>query len=245
MCLILILRRDDGAIILGANRDEYYDRPTEMPYVRLQHPRVLAGRDLRAGGTWLAVNEHGLVSAVTNRHDAEPKPGRPSRGLLPMVACRYETAAEAVDVLDMHLSAARYNGFNLLVADSENAFILQAPSETVSISRLDPGVHAVGNLGWDESTDPRVARAVRETEARLQGQRKTDPAGRVRAIEEVCRLHENTGAAMCVHLGEAGTVSSTVLRLNEDGRLTHYLHAAGPPCREPYLPVERNLMGED
>ena len=89
MCTLVILRDVVAGypLVLGANRDEYRDRPWEPPR---REGEVLAPRDLRAGGTWLAVHRRGLLVAVTNRADLPYDPSRPSRGLLAAIAvwCR-------------------------------------------------------------------------------------------------------------------------------------------------------------
>ncbi|MGH7783160.1 MAG: NRDE family protein, partial [Candidatus Binatia bacterium] len=52
---------------MAANRDEHYDRPSAAPAILCHDPVILAGRDLRAGGTWLGINQHGLVIGILNR----------------------------------------------------------------------------------------------------------------------------------------------------------------------------------
>jgi uncharacterized protein with NRDE domain len=58
---------DDYPLVVAANRDEHYDRPAAPPALLNADPAILAGRDLRAGGTWLGVNEHGLLAGILNR----------------------------------------------------------------------------------------------------------------------------------------------------------------------------------
>ena len=84
MCTLLVGvdRPRAGMLMLGANRDESLARPSMPPHVIVRQPRIVAGRDSRAGGTWLGVNEHGVLVAVTNRRKTNvPMPAR-SRGLL-------------------------------------------------------------------------------------------------------------------------------------------------------------------
>lgn len=75
-----------GPAVVAANRDEYYDRPSAPPSE--VEPGIVAGRDLRAGGTWLGVNRHGLFVALTNRRRPEKRPDSLSRGLLALEALR-------------------------------------------------------------------------------------------------------------------------------------------------------------
>ncbi|MGH7927508.1 MAG: NRDE family protein, partial [Candidatus Binatia bacterium] len=58
---------DGYPLLVAANRDERYDRPAMPPGLIAANPRIMAGKDLRAGGTWLGVNEHGLLVGILNR----------------------------------------------------------------------------------------------------------------------------------------------------------------------------------
>jgi len=85
MCLIIFLydKHPDYRLILAANRDEFYDRPTSPLAFWDDTPAVLAGRDLKGKGTWLGIAKNGRIAAITNfREPALFKPNAPSRGLL-------------------------------------------------------------------------------------------------------------------------------------------------------------------
>src|SRR6266700_1366731 len=85
MCLIVFAWRTHPRhrLILAANRDEYFGRPTAPATFWHDHPGVLAGRDLEAGGTWLGITPQGRFAALTNyRNPADQKTGAPSRGAL-------------------------------------------------------------------------------------------------------------------------------------------------------------------
>ena len=97
MCLLSIFHRTlPGApLLVAANREEFFDRPFLPPHIEGRGARFLAGVDIRAGGTWLGVNEHRVVAAVTNRAKTSP-PERPrSRGLLCRDLLECATAQEA------------------------------------------------------------------------------------------------------------------------------------------------------
>src|SRR5262249_35199540 len=121
MCILMVIHRGVPGypIVVAANRDEYYDRPTQGPCQLASTPAVWGGRDAQAGGTWLGINAHGLVIGLTNRRireDQENDPQRRSRGLLCLEALHCSTAAEAADLL-LSESPERYNPFNLLMMD--------------------------------------------------------------------------------------------------------------------------------
>ena len=85
MCVLALLL-EPGRILVAANRDEAFDRPSAPPAE--VEPGVVAGRDLRADGTWLGYNQHGLFVALTNRASPASTPDTPSRGLLAREALR-------------------------------------------------------------------------------------------------------------------------------------------------------------
>lgn len=124
MCLILIAHRahPDYRLVVGANRDEHYGRPTAPAAFWPDAPEVLAGRDLEARGTWLGVTRGLRFAAVTNFRDpTAARTGARSRGELTR---RFLTgAAAAADYMqEVHRRAGEYNGFNLFVADATGLF---------------------------------------------------------------------------------------------------------------------------
>jgi len=129
MCTVIILRRPDHPwpLLLAANRDEMEDRPW-LPPARHWPDRegVTAGLDQLADGTWLGVNDRAMVAAVLNRPDSlGPQVGKRSRGELPLEALDHESAEAAVDALK-HIDPAAYRPFNIVVADTQDAFWLAA-----------------------------------------------------------------------------------------------------------------------
>jgi uncharacterized protein with NRDE domain len=116
MCLIVfsVNQHPQFPLLIAANRDEFFRRPTDaMDWWQsdLAGDRVLAGRDLMSGGTWLAVSENGTVSAVTNVRESGHQTAVKSRGLLPLLAQRHNSVE-----LTGTLSSAQdqYAGFNLV-----------------------------------------------------------------------------------------------------------------------------------
>src|SRR5947207_1661505 len=93
VCLLIVLSRlrDDIPLVVAANRDELFERPA-IPMTVLQDrgPRIVGGRDEKAGGTWLAVNEFGIVAGLTNRPTLDgPDPSKRSRGELPLACAQH------------------------------------------------------------------------------------------------------------------------------------------------------------
>lgn len=132
-------------LILAGNRDELHDRPA-APLARWTDAPVIAGRDLKSGGTWLGVSETGRLAVVTNlRGFGAPEPGRASRGAL--VTDMLAGAGAAADPDAAPLDG--YNPFNLIVAETERAWFLTnrpVPARTL----LAPGIYGLSNGRLDE-----------------------------------------------------------------------------------------------
>ncbi|MGH6991130.1 MAG: NRDE family protein, partial [Stellaceae bacterium] len=103
MCTLILLRRPghDWPVILGANRDEMVARPWQPPARHWpDRPEVVAGLDELAGGSWLGVNDHGVIAGILNRHGSlGPAPGQRSRGELVLEALDHAAAAAAAAAL--------------------------------------------------------------------------------------------------------------------------------------------------
>src|SRR5947207_14524123 len=150
MCLLVVASRMDAAtpLLVGANRDEQYDRPAvAISVLRPGPPRVLGGRDLQAGGTWLAVNEHGLVAALTNGATPEAKdPTKRSRGELPLALSGFADAETAVEHFLHRYHPRDYNRAWLLVGDRQSLIYVDMTGDEEPTARpLPPGLHILGN----------------------------------------------------------------------------------------------------
>ena len=149
MCLIAVRWRPGSPepLLLLGNRDEFYDRPS-APLGWWEGERLLAGRDLRAGGTWLGVTRDGRCAALTNfRQPGPPRPEAPSRGQLPARFLEGGLSASAfLEVL--RGEAGPYNPFNLLVFDGET--LLGYQSRDGRVIAFDAGLHLLSNGDFDE-----------------------------------------------------------------------------------------------
>lgn len=152
MCLIVFDWRPGSAmpLRLAANRDEFHDRPSAALAVWEDVPEILGGRDLRAGGTWLAAHACGRLAAVTNVRDPEfraPTDG-PSRGDLVRHALTCESLERWLQQL-AHGNAERYAGFNLLASDGRRLWHLHHGREGTRLQRVSPGMHGLSNAHLD------------------------------------------------------------------------------------------------
>jgi uncharacterized protein with NRDE domain len=140
--------------IAAANRDEYYQRPTSPADFWKETPQILAGRDLKEGGTWMGVTRGGKFAAITNYRDPSTlKKDAPSRGrLVSDFLAGSESAASYIG--NISRQGQKYNGFNLVCGDLRDLFVY---SNRGSIEKLEPGIYGLSNHLLD-SPWPKVTR---------------------------------------------------------------------------------------
>lgn len=144
MCLLLVAVDvlPQRPLLLLGNRDEFHARASAAAAPWADTPGVVGGRDLEAGGSWLAAHDNGRIAAVTNIRLLNVQRGPRSRGDLVRAFVAGEArAADYVDGLRRHI--ADYAPFNLVVADGDEAWCLESP--TARAQRLHSGVHLVSN----------------------------------------------------------------------------------------------------
>lgn len=148
MCLIAIAYKtlNLGPLVLLANRDEFYTRPSAPLDWWEDHPDVLGGRDLKAGGSWLAVRRNGRFAALTNVRQGVPNPRARSRGeLVQRFVCGDMTILDFADTLRQE--SVHYAPFNLLFGQITDLCHFHSP--TGQLTRLTPGVHTLSNATLD------------------------------------------------------------------------------------------------
>ena len=148
MCVIFfaIEQHPEYPLILLANRDEFYERPTAKAGFWEDFPNIYAGRDLVHGGTWLGVSPPGRFAAVTNYRDPQARTGRFSRGRLVGDFLKGDVPVE--DYLsEIRARAADFSGFNLLVGEisAEREAVGYYSNREDRIKILAPGVYGLSN----------------------------------------------------------------------------------------------------
>jgi uncharacterized protein with NRDE domain len=168
MCLLVLAWKlhPRYRLILAGNRDEFHDRPAAPLSWWQDDPRILAGKDLKAGGTWLGVARSGRFGIVTNYRDLQaPVEGAPSRGLLvPRFLTGATSPKEFLD--DLRGAAPRYSGFNLLVGGSRALYYFSNRGSNVP-QALAPGVYGLSNHTLNTPW-PKLARTRARFESALQ-----------------------------------------------------------------------------
>jgi uncharacterized protein with NRDE domain len=174
MCLIILAIKSHPSykLILAANRDEYYDRPSVPAAFWKDSPGLLAGRDLRAGGTWLGITTKGRITAITNYRDpASLKTHAPSRGMLVTdFLLGKESPVAYLERIDQ--KAGEYNGFNLIVGDKDELYWYSNRGD--GARSLSPGIYGVSNRLLDTPW-PKVTHAKEALKKILSTENDPDP----------------------------------------------------------------------
>lgn len=251
MCSVILLRRPGHRwpLLLAANRDEMAGRPSLPPGRHWpDRPQVVAGLDVLAGGSWMGVNDDGLVACVLNRTGSlGPASGKRSRGELVLEALDHAEAATAAAAL-AELDPQAYRSFNLVVADQDNAFWLRhggAPGELVSAEAIPAGLSLLTAHDLNDPASPRIARYL----PLFRAAPPPDPeSGDWQAWQALLADRDpaepHNGLTLALPNG-FGTVSSSLLALPgrpqtlaEEPRLPLWHFAPGPPDRTAFAPVE-------
>ncbi|MHC4224862.1 MAG: NRDE family protein [Planctomycetota bacterium] len=216
MCVLICRVGPDP--LLAANRDEIYARPFCAPRRWVADTPFWAPRDEEEGGSWLGINELGLMAAITNRSLLPVQPNRPSRGHLVTGVLGFGALNEAREWVERELRSAPRNAFQLFAAQGEKAFLCRGGPDGDDLKDLAAGIHVLSNLhepdeidfglppdaGWEEirpilcDTDPRLPRGLR----------------------------------VCKRTDWRGTVASALIEPRR-----RFLFADGPPDETDYSPV--------
>jgi uncharacterized protein with NRDE domain len=250
MCLIVFAWRvfPGLPVIAAANRDEYYDRPATPAGPWPEHPNVIAGRDLKGGGSWMGVTLDGpggpKFAALTNiRGPQERRTDAPSRGAL--VADFLTGALAAPDYLEqIARGAGEYNGFNLVLGDREGLywFSNRGGADPRNGKALEPGIYGISN-GLLDDPWPKVLRTKAQfasllcqgapEEAYFEMLADTTRAPDMRLPETGVPLDmERVLSAVCIDSPGYGTRTSTVVRLYTDAPPELSERVVQPLCPE-------------
>lgn len=259
MCTVVAIkgRHPQYPLVVAANRDEFYARPSTEPRRVHEAPRAWAGVDLVKGGSWMGANEHGVFAAVTNqRTDSGADPRLSSRGQIVLDALG-KRSVEEIDALLSSLDAREYNAFNLFYGDARALKVAYARHErqAIGIETLPDGIWVLPNDRIGSPEFPKSERALELVEpiaaapwealasglAQALGDHEKPPLERIPAPPPGSRFDRallRELQALCIHTPVYGTRSATLLAL-EPGRLAHYLFADGPPCTTPFRDLAR------
>ena len=247
MCTLVTLRRPghDWPVLIAANRDERQDRPWRPPARHWpDRPEVTAGMDELAGGSWLGVNDNGVVAAILNRMGSlGPEPGKRSRGELVLEALDHSDAADAAEALSA-LDGNAYRTFNMVIVDSRDAYWLRHTGRrTIECTPLPSGLSMLTAHDLDS---PESAR-VRYHRPRFEAAAVPDPAaGHWSSWETLLASREGEpgsapfGAMRIETDAGFGSVNASLIAIptpRPGARRPLWRFAAGAPGRAPFEDV--------
>jgi len=240
MCLILFAHRAHPRypLVVAANRDEAYARPALPAAPWTDHPAVFGGRDLEAGGTWMALTGTGRFAALTNfRQGIGRDPGRRSRG--DIVSGYVTGTAMAADYLDaLRARDDAYNGYSVLAGDLTTLYFHSNRGN--GVTAVAPGVHGLSNHLLDEPW-PKVTAGMAVVASTLALDRETMVARLFEQLADRRQAPEphlpSTGidpqrerelSATFIAAERYGTRASTVMVVDEDGEAYLEERSFGP-----------------
>jgi len=222
----------DYPLVLAANRDEYYDRPTRPLDYWDDAPDILAGRDLKNQGTWFGLTRTGRISAITNfREQAPQNKNAPSRGLL---VSNFSVGKESPKRYLEHVKTIgqRYNGFNLIVGDGAGLFYYS--NRQNSIQQVSSGVYGLSNRFLDTPW-PKVERGKAAFEALISNHAKILPEDIFRILEDQTHPPDDTLpdtgfdidwerllSPIFISSAFYGTRSSSIILMEKTGKTTFW-----------------------
>ncbi|UVJ43826.1 NRDE family protein [Pseudomonas sp. LS1212] len=236
MCLIVFAWRPGHAqpLIVAANRDEFYARPSQPLGQWQDFAGVYAGRDLEAGGTWLGVGPGGRFAALTNIRNPGQPLGRRSRGELVAQFLCGEFSVEQY-LAEIAQRSDEYSGFNLLVGNAQQLAYLNATDPTPRM--LGHGVYGLANAGLDTPW-PKVLKARAALTEQLND---PQPEGLLALLSDpqtapfaelpdtgVGLATESLLSSVFIASQSYGTRASTVLIVNADGSRRLVERSFGP-----------------
>ena len=232
MCILFIAvnQHPDYPLIVAANRDEFFERPTQASAFWRDYPYLLAGKDLRAGGTWMGINRRGKLAALTNIRDPERiDPDALSRGEL--VSHYLQGSPDSESYLSrLSDEGDNYNGFNLLFGDWSNLYVFN--NHTLQSEKLTTGVYGLSNASLNTPW-PKILHGMAQLTQYCQDPHKLESEQLFALLKNQTKAPDNTLpqtgvpidwerklSSIFIKSPEYGTRSSTLLLVDKYQHVT-------------------------
>ncbi len=253
MCLILFAYKSHPKyqLILAANRDEFFQRPTLPLGFWKKRPFILAGKDLKGNGTWLGVTRSGQLAAITNYRDPlHVQTDAPSRGILITDYLSGDQVSPKAYLESILPHCDSYNGFNLLVGNLQELFYLS--NYTSTIEKVPPGIHGLSNhllnTPW-----PKVTRGKQKLETLISNTSEVEFDALFSLLKDtwvpedtqlpntgVGMTWERTLAPMFIQSPSYGTCSSSIILVEYSGRIHFSERSYNPKTTTSPHPATRS-----
>ncbi|MEE2640139.1 MAG: NRDE family protein [Planctomycetota bacterium] len=244
MSLLAVLYKlvPESPILIAFNREELVTQKVNKPTIQSGKPRVLASMDSSSGGTWLGVNQHGMMVGATTRKKFNLPMAPKSRESLCRDLLKAASARDAVNTAVEELHTNEYEGVNYIIADSESGWVVHGGNEVEALE-LEQGLNIVSDRNVNDHRDERVAMA-----RRLLTLQTLDSPVKFLAVASKVLARAPSGPgrpSMVVKDGDYGTISSTLVSLGIKPRDAIYQFANGSPDEnkfEDYSPMLRDIL---
>ena len=243
MSLLAVLYKlvPESPILIAFNREELLSQKISKPTIQSGKPRILASMDSNSG-TWLGVNQHGMMVGATARKKFNVPMAPKSRELLCRDLLRAGSAREALNLAMDELHTNSYEGVNYMIADGESGWVIHGGDDVEAIE-MEEGLNIIANLNLNDPQDERVGMARRL----LTLQTLDSPVKFLAVASKVlARAPSSPGRpSMVVRDGDYGTVSSTLVALGTKPRDAIYQFSNGSPDEnkyEDYSPMLRDIL---
>ncbi len=231
------------SLVVAANRDEHYDRPSAPPSIIGGSPTIVGGRDLRAGGTWLGINEYGLIVGILNRRQ-QPGPvahaAYRSRGLLCLELLRLRQVAE-LDQVFLDRAPGDYQPFTVVCADTDRACVAYNTDQSIERIELSAGLHVFSNSFQFGAPSEKVDRVYQlflklseDYDRQFSAGAFLNAAAKALGDHALSDNLHDLRDAICVHGDISGTVSSSIIFFSDAERQFQMYYCAGAPCENPF-----------
>jgi len=248
MCTVILFYKivPDFPIVIAANRDEFINRSSLSPHLwpsSRQEPakEIFAGKDQKAGGTWLGINNHGVVAGLTNYYTGKRDPLKASRGDI-VLKC---LTADNPSVVKRELTpqeTGQYNPFNLFCLSPEEGFLYTNYPSPRSLT-MDKGIHVLTNGDMDNHEDPKKNWIMQKLTALTADVIPAKPKPLMTLFSPILTAHGHEGQSeICIHLQGYGTVSSCMIFIHHHWQESRYFYCQGPPCKNRYQDLSESFV---
>ncbi|MDO8583589.1 MAG: NRDE family protein [bacterium] len=238
MCTLIIAKGvfPSYPLVVAANRDEH-ERPSSPPQWWNYPGKIYAPRDHKSGGTWIGVSEQGVFVAITNGDEVDDRKGSRSRGQLVTMCLTSITARAAANTVEQ-LSAMDYNGFHLVVADRDGAWLLWNDGSAMQRRPIEKGIHVISNEGFGPEHSPR-AKTLTRLFTEYYDPAEDDLCGFFDRL--LCAHGDDHVSATCHHPRPGHdwqTRSSMIVRADREWSRFETWSREGLPCKAPFTRAE-------
>ena len=235
MCLILFAFQyhNSNPLVIAANRDETFIRPTRCAQFWPENPDLLAGKDLQEGGLWMGITRKGRFAAITNFRDPKAMTGSLSRGFIGKNFLLTDKHPEKF-LQELSQNSSSYSGFNLLIGDHQELYYYS--NRNKEISKLKSGIYGLSNnlldspwpkvtkgkLMLQEHLDASPDKDIQTEELIKLLQDKTLPADNLLPDTGIGLDYERVLSPLFIEMPLYGTRSSTGMTVSNQGKVTFH-----------------------